>query len=772
MKKTISIILAMSVAAAMTSIPAMADYSESDYDITAIDYTYDDGTVTNDIDGSNAKKVTDSERLIELSDSTLFTKEFFLSFDFRFDSADDGSVPGAISIDKKKSSGAMDKQGPLFSYSEGVLRTQTGSTSYQNIAEISPDTWYTAELEGKMVTSDAKTSIKIYAYEDGRKTLISELDDLNLRQFYSASSNGSPNCVRAENVSIDNMLLISENPDTIAVTAPYDSVDAGKSVVFDYSMIRQDKEVTKHPVSWSVYNEDNTEAVTEDVSIDEAGVLIADVTAETQTVTVRAESIFGEKTLTGTKQLTINAVSTDSEKFDRIEINGSSSIKAGEQTEFTFKAYKNDTDVTETLSEEDVVWSIYDYADVFPVYEYDDSVTNRKISIENGVLTVAEDVIPQSITVRAATPSGVVYSSVPVTIDFSDNAYEKGDIIYNAYENADVAGLNKTVSVDGSNAYMATENTILWDVANHGEYLITELDVKFTTDGAGLTLKRRDGGKTNTEITYNAGNLKTNKEVLLTGADTDTWYHIELLYSSDNEDASCNIYAYNADGTLGEALTCLNIDRRNASTYGRLDIAAGTCVDNLKISTPVPNGVSLTSPSQYMFAGESKQFTASAERNKLPIKNYTGFTWEVLDSEGYPLADDKITISNQGLLTADAMAQAQTVTVCATTLNGKSDTADITIQNSEIFSVTNLGINEEGDKIIRLYVEKNFFYNDDITFVTVIRDENGVLKGLNIVETFGDRLNIGSNEITTDFTLPSDFDPQSDTVETMVWTSL
>ena len=39
MKKTISIILAMSVAAAMTSIPAMADYSESDYDITAIDYT-------------------------------------------------------------------------------------------------------------------------------------------------------------------------------------------------------------------------------------------------------------------------------------------------------------------------------------------------------------------------------------------------------------------------------------------------------------------------------------------------------------------------------------------------------------------------------------------------------------------------------------------------------------------------------------------------------------------------------------------------------------
>ena len=70
-----------------------------------------------------------------------------------------------------------------------------------------------------------------------------------------------------------------------------------------------------------------------------------------------------------------------------------------------------------------------------------------------------------------------------------------------------------------------------------------------------------------------------------------------------------------------------------------------------------------------------------------------------------------------------------------------------------------------------MYVDKNFFYNDDVTFIIAIKGSDGMLKGLELVSGFGDRYVLGANEITVDMDLPDGFDPETDVVETMVWTT-
>lgn len=775
MKKILSSILAASVFTASLAVPVFADYVAPDdsYDVIQFDYTYDDGTEINAIDNSQAKKITDEERIMALDDTTIMAKEYFMSFDFRYDSAEDGSIPGKIQIDKAKSSGAADKIGPGLTIRDGELSNQYGSSNYQSLGAVEPDTWYTLELEGKMAVADAVTTVRLYSYEDGQKILIQQTDALELRQM-ATGTNGTVNAVRANNVTIDNFKLISENPDKIEISATNETIDAGQISVMDYATYRMDVPVTKHDVTWSVYNEDNSEEITDgSVSIDDSGVLKADIGADSQTVTVRATATFGEKELIGTKQIVIRAVNTDDEKFDSIYVEGPESVKAGTETEYTITAMKSGENVTDTLEDGDVIWSIYDYANIKEIYSGDAEV--MKISVENGVLKIANGVTPQTITVRASSQSGIVYGSATVNIAFSDSQTE--EVIYsNTFDSLDtgVSGENEIVSIDGSSAYMTTSYESIWAVSNYAEYTLTELDIKFANEGAGFTLKRRDGGKTNTSVTYSGGSLTTHSGVLLQNADTDTWYHIELLYSSENADASCNIYKYNENGVLDEnsKVTCQGIDMRNGSEYGNLEIATGTAIDNVKISLPEADNVKIIASAQYMFAGTTSQFSATATRNDLSLKNYSGIVWTVLDSENLPIIDGSVTVNEQGLVTVDAMAKPQTVVIKAETANGGYDTFELTIQTSEMFTVKNIGVNEDGNTIVRLYVDKNFYYNDDVSFIIAVKDSNGVLKGLEIMNTFGDRLSIGSNELSIDFELPAGFDPETHKIETMVWTTL
>ncbi len=756
MKKILSTIISVSMIAASAAVPVMADYTapEESYDVEQFNDTFDNGSAENAVDGSAAKQITGHETVRKVDNTDIFTKEFYLSFDFRFDTVD-GAVPGYIAINNIKSNGSNNKVGPTFSYDGTNLRTQTGSNSYQSITAISPDTWYTAELEGKMVVVGGKVKMTVY---DSGHNVVGSVAELNLRQFYAGAANGNPNAFVAANVSIDNLKFISENPDEFRLSSTADEINAGSNAALDYEAYRLDTLVTKHAVTWSVEGTG--------VEIDDTGKLIADISAPEQTATVTASATFGDKTLTGTKEIVIHAVDTGDEKFDTIVVSGDDTVKAGGTASFTFTASKGGEDVTDSVTTDDVVWSVYNTDDLAPN-------NNVNIKAENGTLTVADGVIPQTVYVHASSVSGNVTGSKAVAIGWSDN--QKENVIYsNACETA-VDNTTRVESVDGSTAYY-TEDTTTFQYGNHGEYTLTEMDIKFgNVDGAlagGFRFRRADGTE-NSSFVINSGSFSQQTggskfSVLYSGVEADTWYHMQILYSA-GETGSINIYKYNEDGSMELVQTVKGINKRNSKDTGKIEVQGHTYIDNIKVTNPIADAVAVTSPGQYMFAGETAQYTVTATRSGMPLDGAAGVKWSVLDADMLPIIDGTVTIDDTGLLTVNSMAPAQKVTVVASTATS-SDKAEMNIQVAEIFSVSNIGINEAGDKIVKLYVDKNFYYPDDVVFVIAIKDADGVLKGVKTVQTFGDRLALGSNELNAELDIPSGFDPETWKIETMVWT--
>ena len=757
MKKIISSIISISMIAASASIPVWATYEEPEnsYDVICFSSTYDDGSVTNPIDDSSAYKTgADFERIFSTDIDT--TKEFYLGFDFCFD-----TEAGEIQIPKFKGSGSVDKVGPIITFDGTNLRTQTGSSSYQTLGTFATGEWYSAEIEGRTGIGAQYTTFRFY--KDGE--LVKETTDFNMRNL--SSEGRSFNGMQAKNISIDNVKLIRENPDTITLSSDADEMNAGTDIALDYVMTRLDKEFNKYAVTWSVYDESDTEPLSdENIKISSGGVLSALIKSADQTVTVRATAVFGERELYGSKQIKINAVSTSDEKFDTITVSGPSSVKAGTSAGFTFTATKDGADVTDTLSDEDIAWSVYDATGIT-------KNSNIGFTAKDGVLTVADDVIAQNITLRASSISGAVYGYAPVEIIWSDNQKETV-LSYNACE-TELTNTALVDSWDGSKAYQAFDS-ITFAFGDQSAYAITEVDIKFdNTTGHGFTLYNNNGSE-NSNIRINNGNIAQqtggSSWTTLAALDENAWYHIEFVYLNGNA-SGYNIYKYTdtSNGAKELIKKVENCNRRNDKPYGKISFTQGLVIDNFKVSLVIPDDVSLTSPGQYMFAGETAQFTATAKRAGHSLANTSGVLWQVLDADMLPIIDGSVTVDDSGLLTVDSMAAAQTVTVMASTATA-FDTAIMTIQIAEIFSVTNIGINEAGDKIVKLYVDKNFYYNDDVVFIITVKDDNGILKGVKLVETFGDRLSIGSNELNAELALPTGFDADTWSVEAMVWTTL
>ena len=757
MKKILSAIISISILAASMAVPVSSDYTapEVSYDITEVNNTYDEGTATNAIDGSPAMQIGDSfERIFSTNIDT--TKEFYLGFDFCFD-----TDAGEIQIPKFKNSGSIDKVGPIITFDGTNLRTQTGGSSYQNLGAFTTGEWYHGEIEGRTGIGQQYTTFRLY--KDGE--LVQETASFNMRNL--SSEGRSFNGMQAKNISIDNVLLVQEKPDTITLSSDSDEMNAGGELALDYVMKRLDKEFNKYAVTWSVYDESNTNPLAdENISISSGGILSALIKSEEQTVTVRATTVFGGKELYGSKQIKINAVSTSDEKFDTITVSGPSSVKAGTSTEFTFTASKDGTDVTNTLSGDDIAWSVYDSTGII-------KNNNIGFNVENGVLTIDDDVIAQNITLRASSASGAIYGYTPVEITWADSQKETV-LSYSACE-TELTNTALVDSWDGSKAYQ-TSDSITFGFGDQTAYAITEVDVKFdNTDGHGFTLYNNNGSE-NSNIRVNNGNIAQqtggSKWTTIAALDTDAWYHIEFIYLNGST-SGYNVYKYTdtSNGTMELVKKIEDCNRRNDKPYGKISFTQGLVIDNFKVSLVIPDDVTLTSPGQYMFAGETAQFTATAKRAGHSLANTSGVAWSVLDSDNLPIIDGTVTIDDTGLLTVDSMAAAQTVTIEAKTASGATDSAVMNIQVAEIFTVTNIGINEAGDKIVKLYVDKNFYYVDDVTFIVSIKDADDLLKSVKVVSSFGDRLALGENEITTDISLPADFDPETYKVEVLAWTN-
>ena len=742
------------------ALPVSADYTAATYDVEALKSTFDSGTA----DGRTA---ADGKALkIEGTESDVFrlgtypegldsTKEFLLSFDFKFD-----TEAGSLNI---KSDASKDNVGPSISYdadnskkNQNKLVTQTGGTAWQSLGDFTVGEWYTMEIEG-ITGNDAKLpTCRLYNYPNGTKTLVQETQNMNFRNLGSNTRHFS--FMLGTNVTVDNVLIVQENPDTIEVTTTSadDTMDAGTNISLDYTMKRGEVEFTKYPVEWSLVGNPTGVSLNNNA-------LVADITATAQTVTVQAKATFGGKDLVGTTQIEVKAIDTSDEKFDVITVAGADEIKAGESGTYTVTATKQGALVT--LADDDVVWKVYN-ADNLKVNG------NKNITLVNGNLNVDESVLPQKIYVRAESESGKVSNAIPVNITKADSLTETV-YLTDACETAVDTVDRDTVSADGSAAYH-TASATTFQFGNKDGYILTELDFKLDAEGSGFRLKREDGTENSSFVLHGADFAQqtgsSSYPTLIGSIDKSKWYHFEMIYSA-GVDASCNVYTYNDDGTLSETpQTFTGLNQRNNKGYGKLEVQAGTYVDNIKITSVSANELVLDVANDHVYAGDTLQATATVSYNGLPIKGAAGLQWDVLDSSDKVITGDNapIKISGEGLLTVSPTAQAQTIKIRLTS-GTTVKTQEIEVLSRDIFEITNIGVNEEKTRIEKLYLNKKFNYKDEVMFVFAIYRSNALVD-VKTIQTFGDTIAMGETNVAVGYDLPADFDPETDKIRVYTWT--
>lgn len=735
MKKLLCSLLSASLIAASLAVPVFADYTAAEYDIVDVN------NAAEQVCGATATKV--------FTTSIDTTKEFYLGFDFKFDAATGSSI-------EIKSNASSNNTGPILTISDkGQLQTQTGSKSYSALGAVTAGTWYRAEIEGKTGDGSNLPTFRLY---DAAGTLIQETPKCNMRNL--GSNSRVINYMQATNVSIKNIKLVEEKPDTIELTADSDEIEAGSQLEFDYTMKRGSVEMTKYAVTYEVYNADDTALLNNDaVTITKSGVLqVAGTLAADTNVTVRASATFGEKTLVGTKAISLKAVDVSGEVFDTISISGDDTVKAGTDTTYTASTSKGGNPVTPDDGE--VVWKVYDNTGVREL---------KWVTVADGVLSVPAGTIPQNVILRASSTTGVISASKTIAIEWADSDKETHHW-YNSCD-ADMNGAEIVASIDGSGAYKLSST---WSPRFGGKsgYTFTEFDIKFPTSGTGLNFCRNDGGSRSVDVTSDGTNIKEYGGQVFGTVDPDAWYHVEIAFSTES-DASCNVYKYDEDGVLGEPVTKLQINKRNNGQHGGIDIFGGTIIDNIKVTAPIADAISLSAAHLSMFPTEENQITATVSKKGLPI-TADGVEWSVLDATNKPIIDNSITIDNAGLMKASAMAPEGFVTVQAKTAT-TSDTVRIEIKSNEIFVINNIGINEDGDKVVKLYVTKKLSYDDDVVFVMAFYDENKSLMEVRTLKGYGSNYTkIGEdteNEIAVDWAIPSGFDKTTGEAKVFIWTS-
>lgn len=754
----------------------------------AIDMTYateiindnhnsDDTTYTDGPDGTKYLKVSKADTKI-MNVGSASSKEIIMSFDFRFDEAKDENL--------LIFSNSKNKTGPQFSLKGTTLQNEKGSShSVETVATgVEAGKWYSMELEGKFVAQGASVTARVYSIaSDGTKTLIATKSDLSLRNFYAGSGNGDFEFIKAQpGISIDNEYAVSLYADNVTVSSLADSVKAGGTVQLSALAKRGAAEVTVPTFTWAVYNEAGTELLNdENITVSDTGLLVTTADATSKTVTVRATAATTGNPY-GTYKVTVQAVDKSHDTYDTLTITpDKNDVRVGSDVTFTATASKAGEAVTPTS--EDLIYSVYNAANLRPV-------NNSNITItQNGVLSVTDKAVAQTVTVRGTNKSGSVTATKTIQVlpanmnkDNTEDTYSDTYIISDACEEYPTTGaeLNEG-SWDGSGYY--TVKTAYGIVgASTTADVIYSADMKFPVDGAGWDISNTDnnlGFQMWTTGTKLDGIGAGNKSVGSTTIDTEKWYHVELMCSTGNTNAYgvCTVTPYNEDGTLGTPQNLTVTPRNmNEKTADRINFKAGTLVDNAQIFYVAPNNMELTLDASSVLAGGSVQATTVASRNGVAFPNLSSslIKYEIYDADNqYPLGDDKIKIGADGKITVDALADEQDVFVRVSSTSGSmSDSKKLSIKSSDIFTTTKAGFNDDYTELVCLNVTKNAYYDDDVTFVVEVLDANGSVKDVATKKMYGDSIPMGDNKVKINMTLPENFNKATDTVKAYVVTKL
>lgn len=687
------------------------------------------------------------------------TADILWETDIRFDADGAGVTP--------RDNGNK-KYGTCIRRHGNKLAIQTGESSYKDYIDIDSETWYHIALIGRYSAADANIDMIVYKYEGSERVYIDTYKSVNTRNLYANNGSGASHWDVHPNTSVDNMRITMLGADILVAESDSDSIKAGNTMQFNYSATRQNEYITNPSVKWEIYNAANT-ALADDASItiSNAGILNVGLDAKEQTINVRATADSG---VYASKQIAVKAVDISNVKFDTLTLSTDAEYVSADKP-MTIKATATKGGESVALTDSDLIWYAADAADMMKLGD------NLKwIKIENGVVTVDKKAVSQDITIRAADPKDTVRGSLKIHIKSTD-ALENGeegtlDKLLTADNcEAVLANTEFVESVDGTHAYKATAGYSTGNITSTAGDVVVEMDIKFTQEGAGFQPAKE--GKINTCVVYHDGQLcvQTGGSSYTKYGDIspDKWYHITLIRKMSAY-AHMILEEYDENGERTNRRLIKDVSQRNDRETAFVNINVGTAYDNLRILTPTPTDIEIATDIQTVFAGNTVQATATLLWNGLEMKNPDAsiFEYKIYDSENkYTLDSDKITVNSLGVISVDAMADAQDVYVRAVAKqSGKYASAKFTVQSSDIFAITKLGVNQDDENnLAKLFVTKNFYYKDEVTFVIKVYDENGALTKTYLKEIYGDALKIGENEVTIDINLPSDFDKTKDTIK-------
>lgn len=718
------------------------------------------------------------------------TKEdIMIAFDVKFNAEGAGVTPNDQG--DKKVAGTLTLR-------NGMLQVQRGSSDYTN-SKIAADTntWYHIAFAGRYSAPDANADMYVWKYNGSEKEYLGKMASVPLRNLSASNNNGVSHLNLSANTSVDNLQIYKLGADQLWLDSTGNTVKAGESMLFTYSATRANEYITNPAVTWSVYNEAN-DALLEDseITISESGLLTVSGNAQAKVINVRVTADAGtDKEIYASKTINISAVDKSTDTYDEITLSAEgekTTVRVGEPVKLKAETKLNGNTVTP--GEGDLIYLICNEANLR-------ELGNKNITITaDGTLSVTEDALPQKITVRATNKSGSVSGTysvevLPANMNYgNEDKYSDTFASANACEDYISGPALAEGSWDGSGYYQITS---AYDFegfsANTNADVIYSADMRFANDGAGWTIYSADKGKLGLQLSSSGTSLNAlgagNKTVGTMSIDKNAWYNIQIMCAagnSGNSYAVCMVYKYDENGkrvnpnTGAEnspyLLTCA-LRNLSESTANHINISAGTYVDNVMNMYVAPDALKLSVDAKEVLAGGTAQASATASRKGIdfPYLNSSLIKYEIYDAENkYPLGDSKIAIDAAGKISVDAMADPQEVYVRVSSVSGGMyDSAKLTIKSSDIFEVTSMGFNEDYSILKRLKVTKNFYYTDDVTFITAAYDENGAMTAIMTKKMYGDALNLGEdNYVQMNMTMPVGFDKVNDRLNAFVITKL
>lgn len=717
------------------------------------------------------------------------TKEdVMLALDVRFDAEGAGFTP--------EDKGDAKVAGAVVSKS-GTIQMQRGSKDYTNTSiPVDASAWYHIALVGRYSAADANVDMYVWKYAaDGSKTFIQKVAGMPLRNLAASNNNGVSHLNVLANTSVDNIELYKLGADTLAMESSSNIIKAGATMLFTYSATRANEYITAPSVTWSVYNEAD-DALLEDseITISDSGLLTIGANAESKIINVRVTANAGtDKEIHRSKKIKVEAVDTSSDTYDALTVTADkATVRVGQNVQITAAATKNGEAVVP--GEGDLRYIICNEANLR-------ELGNKYITItDDGVLSVSEEAVPQTITVRGTNKSGSVSGTCTVKILPANMNYDNEDTYSdtfassNACEEYGITGVSLAEgSWDGSGYY---DVTAAYDFAGFpsdtSADVIYAADMRFANDGAGWTVFNNNKGKLGLQLSSSGTKLNalgaSNKVVGSVEIDKSAWYNVQVMCSTGNTNnyAVCMVYKYDENGDKVHPVTgvkdtpyMLTVSLRNLgeSTANHININAGTHVDNVMNMYVAPDDLKLTVDVKEVLAGGTAQAKATASRKGIdfPYLNSNLIKYEIYDADNkFPIDDDKITVDPSGKITVDAMANPQDVYVrVLSTSGGMSDSVKLTIKSSDIFEIMTAGFDAEYSVLKRLRVKKNFYYDNDVTFVAATYGDFDAMTSVATRKAYGDALELGDeNYVQLNMTLPQDFDKVNDTFNAFVVTKL